>query len=198
MSSFHGISMVKFQQSHVSMVYLPRGFHNESSCSMVFTILFHIFHDISPHVPNVPSFFLIFPHFSQLFSQFSSFSMVFPSIFPSFPPVSLVRKRRGLHADCGFSQVLQDLRSTGLEPSKLYAFPPEAPRTYRQKESSTCDAVEKWEAFRRKLGPTSSYQRVSLNILDTYQVANLKIYFLNMKQTFHFYFLGLSMKFLHL
>ena len=157
-----------------------------------------IFHDISPHVPNVPSFFLIFPYISQPFSHFSSFSMVFPSIFPSFPPVSPVRKRRGLHADCGFSQVLQDLRSTGLEPSKLYAFPPEAPRTYRQKESSTCDAVEKWEAFRRKLGPTSSYQRVSHNILDTYQVANLKIYFLNMKQTFHFYFLGLSMKFLHL
>ena len=195
--------MVKFQQSHVSMVYLPRGFHNESSCSMVFTILFHncasfsmIFHHMFPMFHHFSSFFHI--HISQPFSHFSSFSMVFPSIFPSFPPVSPVRKRRGLHADCGFSQVLHDLHSTGLEPSKLYAFPPEAPRTYRQKESSTCDAVEKWEAFRRKLGPTSSYQRVSHNTLDTYQVANLKIYFLNMKQTFHFYFLGLSMKFLHL
>ena len=74
--------MVKFQQSHVSMVYLPRGFHNESSCSMVFTILFHIFHDISPHVPNVPSFFLIFPN---CFHSFPHFPWYFPPSSPAFP-----------------------------------------------------------------------------------------------------------------
>ena len=78
MSSFHGISMVKFQQSHVSMVYLPRGFHNESSCSMVFTILFH----------NCASFSMIFHHMFPMFHHFSSFFHIFPNrfhIFPHFP-----------------------------------------------------------------------------------------------------------------
>lgn len=62
---------------------------------------------------------------------------------------------RCLHADCGFSQVLQDLRSTGLEPSKLYAFPPEAPRTYRQKESSTCDHLWGQSCFNCATYPAS-------------------------------------------
>lgn len=154
MSSFHGISLVKSQQSHVSMVYFPRGFHNESSCSMVFTILFHTCASFSMIFHHIFSMFHHFPQFSQLFSHFSSFSMPFPSIFPSFPPVSPVRKRRrGLHADCGFSQVLHDFHSTGLEPSKLYAFPPEAPRTYRQKESSTCDAVQNGRLSEGSWGP---------------------------------------------
>ena len=61
-----------------------------------------IFHDISPHFLNVPSFFPIFPN---CFPHFSSFSMLFPSmspqLSPGFPGAQPSRSPRGLRLQPG-------------------------------------------------------------------------------------------------
>lgn len=54
----------------------------------------------------------------------------------------------GLHEDCGFSVVRDDAQRSAESAAKFYAFPPEAPRKYRQLSQSSCDmATHKWCFF---------------------------------------------------
>ena len=53
-----------------------------------------------------------------------------------------VPKEKCLYEDCGFSVVRDDAQRSAESAAKFYAFPPEAPRKYRQLSQSSCD--ENW------------------------------------------------------